>query len=193
MSPGFHGRSLLTRELGKLTHQILRVARAAPVVSMAPNLPRGDIFMTVFTPTVTFAVGALRKPARDRHHDPCYKLMATFHKMKDESGNRDSPLLRSRARRARVHAGQPDQRPAGGVGATRRRIAAAGLHSGNSQHVDVSHFGAHRHVPLGSRPCWRRTWGCCSRGRRVSGAWRSGRPQSVEMARSDPKRDAAQS
>jgi hypothetical protein len=122
MSPGFHGRSLLTRELGKLTHQILRVARAAPVVSMAPNLPRGDIFMTVFTPTVTFAVGALRKPARDRHHDPCYKLMATFHKMKDESGNRDSPLLRSRARRARVHAGQPDQRPAGGVGT---RAAAA--------------------------------------------------------------------
>jgi hypothetical protein len=26
-----------------------------------------------------------------------------------------------------------------------------------------------------------------------SGAWRSGRPQPVEMARSDPKRDAAQS
>jgi hypothetical protein len=86
MSPGFHGRSLLTRQLGKLTHQILRVARAAPVVSMAPNLPRGDIFMTVFTPTATFAVGALRKLDRDRHHDPCYKLMATFHKMKDESG-----------------------------------------------------------------------------------------------------------
>ena len=60
MSPGFHGGSLVTRQLGKLTHQILRVARAAPVVSMAPNLARGDIFMTVFTPTVTFAIGVLR-------------------------------------------------------------------------------------------------------------------------------------
>jgi hypothetical protein len=55
-------------------------------VSIALNLARGDTFMTVFSPTVTFTIGALRKPARDRHHDPCYKLMATFHKMKDESG-----------------------------------------------------------------------------------------------------------
>lgn len=34
---------------------------------------------------------------------------------------------------------QPDQRPAGGVGAIRRR-SAAGLHPGNSQRVDVGPF-----------------------------------------------------
>jgi len=47
MSPGFHGRSLLTRHLGQFT-QILPVAGSAPVASL--NLARGDIFMTVFTP-----------------------------------------------------------------------------------------------------------------------------------------------
>jgi hypothetical protein len=50
MSPGFHGRSLLTRQLGQFTRQILPVAGSAPVVSIALNLARGDIFMTVFTP-----------------------------------------------------------------------------------------------------------------------------------------------
>jgi P-type Ca2+ transporter type 2C len=60
MSPGFHGRSLLTRQLGQLTRQILPVAGAAPVVSIAPNLARGDTVMTVFTPAVTVASGALR-------------------------------------------------------------------------------------------------------------------------------------
>ena len=49
---------------------------------MALYLARGDTVMTVFTPAVAFAIGALRKPARDGHHDPCYKLIATFHKMK---------------------------------------------------------------------------------------------------------------
>jgi hypothetical protein len=78
----FHGRSLLTRRLGQLTCQILPVAGAAPVVSMALCHARGDTVMTVFTPAVAFAIGALRKPARDGRHDPCYKLMATFHKMK---------------------------------------------------------------------------------------------------------------
>jgi hypothetical protein len=33
-SLGFHGRSPMTRQLGKLTHQILSIAGAAPVVSM---------------------------------------------------------------------------------------------------------------------------------------------------------------
>jgi uncharacterized integral membrane protein len=55
-------------------------------MSMALYLARGDTVMTVFTPAVAFAIGALRKPARDGHHDPCYKLMATFHKMNDEPG-----------------------------------------------------------------------------------------------------------
>ena len=53
---------------------------------MALDLARGDTVMTVFTPAVAFAIGALGKPARDGHNDPCYKLMATFHKMNDEPG-----------------------------------------------------------------------------------------------------------
>ena len=40
----------MTRQLGKLTHQILSIAGAAPVVSMALNLARGNTLMTVFTP-----------------------------------------------------------------------------------------------------------------------------------------------
>lgn len=105
ISPGFHGRSLLTRQLGQRTHQILPVTGAAPVVSMALNLARGDAFMTVFTPTVTFAIGALGKPARDGHHDPCYRLMATFHKMNDEPGTEIVRCFGPGARRARVQAG----------------------------------------------------------------------------------------
>jgi P-type Ca2+ transporter type 2C len=50
ISPGFHGRSLLTRQLGQLTRQILSVAGAAPVGSMALNLARGYTVMTVVTP-----------------------------------------------------------------------------------------------------------------------------------------------
>ena len=42
MSRGFHGRSLLTRQLGQLTCQILPVAGAGPVVSMALYLARGE-------------------------------------------------------------------------------------------------------------------------------------------------------
>jgi len=86
ISPGFHGRSLLTRQLGQLTRQIMPVAGAAPAVLMALYHARGDTVRTVVTPAVAFAIGALGKPARDRRHDPCYKLMATVHKMKDEPG-----------------------------------------------------------------------------------------------------------
>jgi hypothetical protein len=152
MSPGFHGRSLVTRQLGKLTHQILPVARAAPVVSMAPNLARGDIFTTVFTPTVTLR--HRRPPETCPRSSPrsLLQLMATFHKMKDESGTEAVRCF------DQGHAGHVStlvsriSAPAGGVGATRRRIAAAGLHPGNSQRVDVGHFGAHGHVPLGRAP-----------------------------------------
>ena len=49
MSPGFHGRSLLTRQLGKLMHQILSIAGAASVVSIALDLARCDTFMWVLT------------------------------------------------------------------------------------------------------------------------------------------------
>jgi len=42
MPPGFHGRSLLTRQLGQFTRQILPVVGSAPVVSIALNLARGD-------------------------------------------------------------------------------------------------------------------------------------------------------
>ena len=49
-------------------------------------LARGETFMMVFTAAVIVAIGALRNPARDGQHDPCYKLMAAFHKMKGESG-----------------------------------------------------------------------------------------------------------
>ena len=49
----------LTRQLDKLTHQILWIAGVALVVSMTLNLARGDTFTTVFTAAVAFAIGAL--------------------------------------------------------------------------------------------------------------------------------------
>jgi len=49
----------LTRQLDKLTHQILWIAGVALVVSMALNLARGDTFTVVFTAAVAFAIGAL--------------------------------------------------------------------------------------------------------------------------------------
>jgi len=50
ISPGFHGRSLLTRQLGQLTRQIMPVAGAAPAVLMALYHARGDTVVTVVTP-----------------------------------------------------------------------------------------------------------------------------------------------
>jgi Ca2+-transporting ATPase len=49
----------LTRQLDRLTQQILWIAGVALVVSMILNLRRGDSFSTVFTAAVAFAVGAL--------------------------------------------------------------------------------------------------------------------------------------
>jgi P-type Ca2+ transporter type 2C len=49
----------LTRQLDRLTRQILWIAGVALVVSMALNLARGDTFTTVFTAAVAFAIGAL--------------------------------------------------------------------------------------------------------------------------------------
>ena len=49
----------LTRQLDKLTRQILWIAGVALVVSMALNLARGDTFTVVFTAAVAFAIGAL--------------------------------------------------------------------------------------------------------------------------------------
>jgi Ca2+-transporting ATPase len=49
----------LTRQLNRLTRQILWIAGAALVVSMVLNLARGDKFTVVFTVAVAFAVGAI--------------------------------------------------------------------------------------------------------------------------------------
>jgi Ca2+-transporting ATPase len=49
----------LTRQLDKLTHQILWIAGFALVASMGLNLARGDTFTAVFTAAVAFAIGAL--------------------------------------------------------------------------------------------------------------------------------------
>ena len=49
----------LTRQLDKLTHQILWIAGFALIVSMALNLARGDTFTVVFTAAVAFAIGAI--------------------------------------------------------------------------------------------------------------------------------------
>ena len=49
----------LTRQLDKLTRQILWIAGAALVVSMVLNLARGDTFTVVFTAAVAFAIGAI--------------------------------------------------------------------------------------------------------------------------------------
>src|SRR5215467_13961822 len=53
------GKTPLTRQLDKLTHQILWIAGVALVVSMALNLARGDTFTAVFTAAVAFAIGAI--------------------------------------------------------------------------------------------------------------------------------------
>jgi P-type Ca2+ transporter type 2C len=49
----------LTRQLDKLTHQILWIAGLALIVSMVLNLARGDTFSAVFTAGVAFAIGAI--------------------------------------------------------------------------------------------------------------------------------------
>jgi Ca2+-transporting ATPase len=49
----------LTRQLDRLTTQILVIAAVALVASMALNLARGDTFAVVFTAAVAFAIGAL--------------------------------------------------------------------------------------------------------------------------------------
>ena len=49
----------LTRQLDKLTRQILWIAAVALLVSVVLNLARGDTFTAVFTAAVAFAIGAL--------------------------------------------------------------------------------------------------------------------------------------
>ena len=49
----------LTRQLDKLTRQILWIAGVALLVSAALNLARGNTFTAVFTAAIAFAVGAL--------------------------------------------------------------------------------------------------------------------------------------
>jgi Ca2+-transporting ATPase len=49
----------LTRQLDKLTRQILWIAGVALVASMALNLARGDTFTVVFNAAVAFAIGAI--------------------------------------------------------------------------------------------------------------------------------------
>src|SRR6516165_9128689 len=49
----------LTRQLEKLTRQILWIAGIALVASMALNLARGDTFIAVFNAAVAFAIGAI--------------------------------------------------------------------------------------------------------------------------------------
>src|SRR5690242_16484622 len=49
----------LTRQLDKLTNQILVIAGVALAISMVLNLARGDTFSVVFTAAVAFAVGAI--------------------------------------------------------------------------------------------------------------------------------------
>jgi magnesium-transporting ATPase (P-type) len=49
----------LTRQLDKLTRQILWIAGVALIVSMVLNLARGDTFSAVFTAGVAFAIGAI--------------------------------------------------------------------------------------------------------------------------------------
>ena len=49
----------LTRQLDRLTHQILWIAGVALIVSVALNLARGDTFKAVFNAAIAFAIGAL--------------------------------------------------------------------------------------------------------------------------------------
>ena len=49
----------LTRQLAKLTNQILFIAGAAVALSMILNLSRGETFKTVFTAAIAFAVSAI--------------------------------------------------------------------------------------------------------------------------------------
>jgi Ca2+-transporting ATPase len=49
----------LTRQLAKLTSQILLIAGIAVAISMILNLSRGDTFTTVFTAAIAFAVSAI--------------------------------------------------------------------------------------------------------------------------------------
>ncbi|MFL6029522.1 MAG: cation-translocating P-type ATPase, partial [Gaiellaceae bacterium] len=49
----------LTRQLAKLTTQILIIAGIAVAISMILNLSRGDTFTTVFTAAIAFAVSAI--------------------------------------------------------------------------------------------------------------------------------------
>jgi P-type Ca2+ transporter type 2C len=49
----------LTRQLAKLTNQILFIAGAAVAVSMILNLSRGQSFETVFTAAIAFAISAI--------------------------------------------------------------------------------------------------------------------------------------
>src|SRR6185436_12527388 len=49
----------LTRQLEKLTTQILFIAGAALVISVILNLSRGQAFKTVFTAAIAFAIAAI--------------------------------------------------------------------------------------------------------------------------------------
>ena len=51
--------SPLTKQLNKLTNQILVISGTALVISIALNLSRGESFKTVFTAAIAFAISAI--------------------------------------------------------------------------------------------------------------------------------------
>src|SRR2546429_7504323 len=111
ISPGFHGRSLLTPP-ARPAHPPAPAGRRRRTgrVDGAEPRPRRYRHDGRRPAAIAFVIGALRKPARDRRHDPCYKLMATFHKMNDEPGTEIVRCFdRGRAEHVSTQ-GQPDQR-----------------------------------------------------------------------------------
>ena len=160
---------------------------------MALYLARGDTFMTVFTAAVASPSAPSGKPARDGHHDPCYRLMATFHKMKDEPG---TEIVRCFGQ---GHAGHVSRQ---GSRISARRVALALfavvvlllvliLETASVRTSATSALTATSRCGRG--PAGAVLGDAARRGRRVRAHWRSGGPQPVEMARSDPRRDAAPS
>ena len=86
----------LTRQLQKLTMQILFISGAAVVISIIINSSRGYAFKTVFTAALAFAIAAIPTgPPGSRHDDPLDGHSAP----REGERDRQAPALDGDARR----------------------------------------------------------------------------------------------
>src|SRR5258708_28908005 len=152
----------LTRQLDRLSRQILWVAGVALVTSTALNLARGDDFTTVFNAAVAFAIAAIPTGLpRGRDDDPGLRDKDAGRGRGDHEAapvDRDPRLYLSDqlGQDRNTHAESDDRRPDGRRRPPVRHRGPGVLHRGQNDPRGRAGRDPARSVPAARRPSFRR-------------------------------------